>query len=125
MEDFLMSTPLAPEHDAPRPQRPQPCALKTDPASSLAPAPTPSFAELRVLAAGAALGVRANANAGPGLSQVERRRRIEALLALWQTGCRSVIDEALYTDLAARHPELAALVRARLRRRARGSRAHG
>jgi hypothetical protein len=82
-------------------------------------APRISLAELRVLAAGAMLpGQRAAA--GPGgatLDEADRRARLEDLASLWQAGCRRLVDETLYRDIAARHPELARTVRRRLRRR--------
>jgi hypothetical protein len=63
-------------------------------------------------------GLLRNVPAAP-LSAEERALRLARLLALWQSGCRRLVDETLCHDIAARNPELARRVRQRLRHRPR------
>ncbi|WP_425088448.1 hypothetical protein [Stappia sp.] len=76
------------------------------------------FAELRVLAAGCRMrwGLSPRlAQPVPPLSAAERAARLEALLALWDTGCRQALDEDLYRDIAQRNPRMRAAFRERFR----------
>ncbi|MAA96829.1 MAG: hypothetical protein CMN87_14105 [Stappia sp.] len=78
-----------------------------------------TLVELRVLAAGAGLAAPGAARGAAGrtlLDESERQTRLEQLVLLWQGGCRRLVDETLYLDIAARHPDLARRVRRRLRR---------
>ncbi len=78
-----------------------------------------SLAEMRVLAVGyrmRAPGLGGAAPRGALLETGERTARLAALEALWAAGCRRVVDEVLFRDIAARHPLLAARMRRRLRR---------
>ncbi|WP_029060254.1 hypothetical protein [Stappia stellulata] len=82
------------------------------------------FAELRVLAAGCRMRWGGSPNASKPalpLSAHVRAERLEALLALWETGCRRALDEELFRDIAQRHPRMAATFRKRLCRRDRRS----
>lgn len=78
------------------------------------------FAELRVLAAGCRMrwGFSPRlAQPVPPLSVAERAARLEALIALWEAGCRQALDEDLYRDIAQRNPRMTAAFRKRFRRR--------
>jgi hypothetical protein len=80
----------------------------------------PRLAELRVLAAGCRMrwGLSSRlAQPVPPLSAAERAARLEALLALWDAGCRQALDEELYRDIARRNPRMAAAFRERFRPR--------
>ena len=84
-------------------------------------AATLKLAEIRVLAAGlkmraTCLGLDRECRQ-PGLDDAERGRRLADLERLWAGGCRKAVDEVLFRDIAARHPDLAMALRARLRRR--------
>ena len=77
------------------------------------------FAELRVLAAGCQMrwGLSPRLSQPlPPLSAAERAARLEALLALWDAGCRQALDEDLYRDIAQRNPRMTAAFRKRFRR---------
>lgn len=84
-------------------------------------AATLKLAEIRVLAAG--LRMRATClgldreGRQPFLDDAERALRLADLERLWAGGCRKAIDEVLFRDIAARYPDLAMALRARLRRR--------
>lgn len=79
------------------------------------------LSEIRVLAAG--LRMRATCigldrgGEQAVLDDAERARRLADLERLWTGGCRRAVDEVLFRDIAARHPQLAVALRARLRRR--------
>ena len=79
-----------------------------------------SFAEMRVLAVGLRMRAPGFGRCGPDsdiLAGAERADRLAALVGLWAGGCRNVVDEVLFRDIAARYPELAGRLRSRLRRR--------
>lgn len=79
-----------------------------------------SFAEMRVLAVGLRMRAPGFGGGAPDrniLSEAERADRLAVLVGLWAGGCRNVVDEVLYRDIAARHPDLAGRLRSRLRRR--------
>lgn len=79
-----------------------------------------SFAEMRVLAVGLRMRAPGFGRCGPDsdiLPEAERADRLAALVGLWSGGCRNVVDEVLFRDIAARYPELAGRLRSRLRRR--------
>ncbi|WP_417769104.1 hypothetical protein [Stappia sp.] len=79
-----------------------------------------SFAEMRVLAVGLRMRAPGFGGCAPDrdiLPEAERADRLAVLVGLWAGGCRNVVDEVLFRDIAARHPELAGRLRSRLRRR--------
>lgn len=100
-----------------------PAAAEPETPCALAAQAPLRLSEIRVLAAG--LRMRATCiglgRAGrPGqalLDDAERAQRLADLERLWTGGCRRAVDEVLFRDIAARHPQLAVALRARLRRR--------
>lgn len=131
--DALGESPLAapgPAETAPLPS-PSARGRRLDPSPRPRPGPShqgavepaaserPGLGELRVLALGAALGLAcpADRDGGAPLAPAERTARLDGLLALWRAGCHRLVDETLWRDLAARHPQLARHLRRRLRRR--------
>lgn len=101
---------LQPEADARTP-------LAREQAEPVSPLSEPlSFLELRVLAVGALVRLRMPraGRAAPPLAATERLARLERLQALWMSGCRQVVDEGLFHDIAHRHPGVAQSVRERV-----------
>ncbi|GGE91526.1 hypothetical protein H1W37_10295 [Stappia taiwanensis] len=103
---------LQPEADARTPLARE----QAEPVSSSEPL---SFLELRVLAVGALVRLRMPraGRVAPPLAATERLARLERLQTLWMSGCRQVIDEGLFHDIAHRHPTVARSVRARVESR--------
>ncbi|WP_067222058.1 hypothetical protein [Stappia indica] len=103
------------------PAKLDPAAAGRDAHSALVVSAPLRLSEIRMLAAG--LRMRATCiGLGRGgeqvlLDEAERARRLADLERLWTGGCRRAVDEVLFRDIAARHPQLAVALRARLRRR--------